>query len=90
VAHLAEGSWLPSLVWLRMVEELVELKGVAAAHVTGTAVVGAGIANGWSCSSRRYDERVPLLLFLRMKAPRRGGCCLCCYCLGYGSREEGG
>jgi hypothetical protein len=80
VAHLAEGSWLPSLVWLRTTEELVALEGVAAAHVTGTVVVGAGVANGYSCSSRRYDERVPLLLFLRMEAPRRGGCCLCCYC----------
>jgi len=38
----------------------VALEGVAAAHVTGAAaiVVGAGVANGWSCSSRRYDERV--------------------------------
>jgi len=90
VAHLAKGLWLPSLVWLRTVEELVALEGVAAAHVTGTAVVGARVTNGWSCSSRCYDERVPLLLFLRMKAPRRGGCCLCCYYLGYGSREEGG
>jgi len=63
---------------------------VAAAHVTGTVVVGAGVAHGWSCSSRRYDERVPLLLFLRMKSPRMGGCCLCCYCWGCGSREERG
>jgi len=63
-----------------LVEELVALEGVAAAHVTGAAMVGAGVANGWSCSSRRYDERVSLLLFLRMKAPRRGGCCLCCCC----------
>ena len=39
-------------------EELVALQGVAAAHVTGAAVVGVGVANGWSCSSRRYDERV--------------------------------
>ena len=60
MAHLAEGSWLPSLVWLRTVEELVALEGVAAAHVTGAAaiMVGAGVVNSWSCSSRRYDERV--------------------------------
>jgi len=51
-----------------LVEELVALEGVAAAHVTGAAVVGAGVANGWSCSSCRCDERIPLLLFLRMKA----------------------
>jgi hypothetical protein len=63
-----------------LVEELVALEGVAAAHVTGAAVVGAGVAIGWSCSSRRCDERVPLLLFLRMKALRRGGSSLCCYC----------
>jgi len=46
-AHLAEGSWLLSLVWLRMVEELVALEGVAVAHVTRVAaiVVGAGVAN---------------------------------------------
>jgi len=69
-----------------LVEELVALEGVAAAHVTGAAVVGAGVANGWSCSSCRCDERIPLLLFLRMKAPRRGGFCLCCYCWGCGSR----
>ena len=60
MAHLAEGSWLPSLVWLRTVEELVALEGVAAAHVTGAAaiMVGAGVANCWSCLSCRYDERV--------------------------------
>jgi len=63
-----------------LVEELVALEGVAAAHVIGAAMVGAGVANGSSRSSRRCDERVPLLLFLRMKAPIRGGCCLCCYC----------
>jgi len=73
-----------------LVEELVALEGVAAAHVTGAAVVGAGVANGWSCSSRCCDETVSLLLFLRMKAPRRGGCCLCYCCRGCGSREGGG
>ena len=59
---MAEGVVATMMRWfsrwlkgcrLRTMEELVALEGVDVAHVIGAFVVGAGVANGWSCSSHR-------------------------------------